>query len=594
MVMLDSFQAHSRDLLEGLKDLEGLSELRGDDGITRTVAELAEKLASNSFYLVVLGEFKRGKSTFINSLLGTKLLPTSVVPLTSIVTILYYGEREKIEVIFLDDTRKETKREGLPDYVTEKGNPGNEKKVKRVEISYPSDYLKGGVHIIDTPGVGSIFEDNTKVTYDFLPKVDAALFLISADPPISRAELDFLKDVSKYVNKIFFIQNKIDYIPDEDDRNESMMFSRKVIEDALGSQVEIYPLSAKMALTGKLNKDPELIEASYLPRLDSLLADFLTREKGKILLQSIYKNARKLLSDEEFAIQLEQRAIATPLEELENKIRLFEEKIEEIQDEKQSNSYMFEVEIKRIMDGLDRDLERLRKRVLPKLYDELNDIGKSHRNLDIKEYIKVIEDALRKGIVKTFDEWIMKEEEKLNEDYSRISRQYSDRANKIIDILVKASAELFDIQLEYVKGEEELSTDKRFYYLLGDPPRFFDLAGAIDFFSRTFLPKGLSQAKVLRDVMKKLPERIDANCGRVRADFMYRIRESFLKFRWDLNSKIDATTESIRQALNKAMEMKKNSAIEMEKRQAQLKEQQERLESLKKEFGAMEKRLASL
>jgi len=592
--MLDSFQSHSRDLLDALEGLKELSELREDGNIIKTVTELEEKLASNSFYLVVLGEFKRGKSTFINSLLGTKLLPTSVVPLTSIVTMLYYGDREKIEVIFLDDSIKEIKREELPDYVTEKGNPGNEKKVKRVEISYPSEYLKGGVHIIDTPGVGSIFEDNTKVTYDFLPKVDAALFLISADPPMSRAELDFLKDVAKYVHKIFFIQNKIDYIPDEDERYESMMFSKKVIEEALGEQVEIYPLSAKMALEGKLSKDETLIKGSYLPQLDDLLADFLTREKGKILLQSVYGNARKLLSDEEFAIQLELRAIATPLEDLEKKIKLFEEKIEEIQDEKKSNAYMFEVEIKRITDGLDRDLERLRKKVLPKLYDELSDIGKSHRNLDIKEYIKVIEDALRKGIVKTFDEWIMKEEERLNEDYSRISRQYSDRANRIIDILIKASAELFDIQLEHIKSEEEISADKRFYYLLGDPPRFFDLAGAIDFFSRTFLPKGLSQAKVLRDVMKKLPERIDANCGRVRADFMYRIRESFLKFRWDLNSKIDATTESIRQALNKAVDMKRTSAEEMGKRQAQLKEQQSRLDMLKARFQEIETSLASM
>ena len=114
----------------------------GNQTLYSSLQEIHQKLITNRFYLVVLGQFKRGKSTFINSLIGDKLLPTSIVPLTSIVTVLRFGDRPQIEVLFKDGTRKEIDRGSISDYVTEKGNPKNVKSVDHVEISYPSEYLK--------------------------------------------------------------------------------------------------------------------------------------------------------------------------------------------------------------------------------------------------------------------------------------------------------------------------------------------------------------------------------------------------------------------------------------------------------------------
>ena len=79
------------------------------------------------------------------------------------------------------------------DYITEKGNPRNRKGVREVEIAYPSDYLQDGVRVIDTPGVGSVYSHNTEVAYNYLPQVDAAIFVVTVDPPLSAAEQEFLK-----------------------------------------------------------------------------------------------------------------------------------------------------------------------------------------------------------------------------------------------------------------------------------------------------------------------------------------------------------------------------------------------------------------
>ena len=102
----------------------------------------------------------------------------------------------------------------LLEYITEKGNPRNQKGVREVDIAYPSDYLQDGVRVIDTPGVGSVYSHNTDVAYNYLPQVDAAIFVVTVDPPLSAAEQEFLKDIREYVHKLFFVLNKIDYVED--------------------------------------------------------------------------------------------------------------------------------------------------------------------------------------------------------------------------------------------------------------------------------------------------------------------------------------------------------------------------------------------
>ncbi|MGE5301292.1 MAG: dynamin family protein, partial [Acidobacteriota bacterium] len=139
--------------------------------------DLREKIETNAFNLVVVGQFKRGKTSLINALLGADILPVAVVPLTSIATVMTYGEALRIMVYFNDGNVAEIRPESLPEYVTEKGNPKNVKDVNEVVVTHPSHYLKGGVRLIDTPGVGSIYQHNTDVAYRYLPKSDAVLFL---------------------------------------------------------------------------------------------------------------------------------------------------------------------------------------------------------------------------------------------------------------------------------------------------------------------------------------------------------------------------------------------------------------------------------
>ena len=232
------------------------------------------------------------------ALLGESILPTAIMPLTSVVTILRYGPKLKVEVEYLNGRLEQIDLAGLPAFITERENPQNKKAVKEVTVFYPSQYLKGGVRIIDTPGAGSVYSHNTEAAYAYLPYVDAGIFVVSVDPPLSKSEHQFLKDVREFVDKVFFVLNKIDQVSDSDQK-ESLEFTVRVIEEEVGQgKVRIYPLSARWALEGKKAGDDLLLERSLLPEFEKQLLDFLAREKGRVFLQSVVNNLLKLISDE--------------------------------------------------------------------------------------------------------------------------------------------------------------------------------------------------------------------------------------------------------------------------------------------------------
>ena len=215
--MLEEFIKHKSEILTVIENIETLTK-EDADTIDDRLLSVKEHLLSNCFNLVILGQFKRGKTTLINSLIGKEILPSSVVPLTSVVTILKHSNEMNCHIFMQDGGEKNVRLEELTDYITEKGNPKNIKDVRCARIQYPSPFLEKGMLLVDTPGVGSTFLHNTETTYEFLDHLDAALFLMSADVPISQVEKELLDTIKGSTQKIFFVLNKIDNLNPEEIR----------------------------------------------------------------------------------------------------------------------------------------------------------------------------------------------------------------------------------------------------------------------------------------------------------------------------------------------------------------------------------------
>src|SRR6266581_6007853 len=139
-----SFTTAKAQMATALHQLTDFCTQRGQAALLWRACALADKLETEQFNLVVLGQFKRGKSTLINALLGADLLPTAVVPLTSIVTIIQPGPQPHAVVRFLDGRTLEVDIADLALYSTERDNPDNNRGVAQVEVAFPSTFLGSG------------------------------------------------------------------------------------------------------------------------------------------------------------------------------------------------------------------------------------------------------------------------------------------------------------------------------------------------------------------------------------------------------------------------------------------------------------------
>lgn len=244
--------------------------------------DLLSTLVDDRFTLAVLGQFNRGKSSLMNALLGLDRLPVGLVPLTSVITKVSYGNPERVIVEYMGTSLQgEIRLDQLPDYVTETGNPGNKKRIASVEVKLRSEFLRHGLYFVDTPGVGSALTANTLTTERFLPQADAVIFVTSFDSPLGCEEIAFLRKVQEHVRKIFFVVNKLDLVL-HDQQEQILSFIREHLQQEMGvAEPNLYAVSALAGLKARLSGSSEELKKSGLCRLEDDLIRFLTTEKTR-------------------------------------------------------------------------------------------------------------------------------------------------------------------------------------------------------------------------------------------------------------------------------------------------------------------------
>lgn len=444
--------ATSHKLTQTLLDLIQLIAQMGDEyGLYKTkLEEIAQRYSQGKIHLAVLGQFKRGKSSLLNAFLGAPLLPTAVIPLTSVPTYIRYSEHPYVHVSFGNNKAGDTLssknpaeiQQFLSMYVSEEANPNNSLQVEGVELYYDAEILQKGVVLIDTPGIGSTHRHNTEATLNFLPQCDAALFLMSADPPITEVELEFLKQVATRVNKIFFILNKIDYLsPDE--LEEVQRFISRVIHDKAGikEEITIYPVSAKQGLEAKRSKDTMLLSKSRLDYLEGHIIDFMSQKKEKVLQASIPRKSFDILTDLEMQLRLSLKAYTMPQEELQQKLMLFDETIKQAEQQKTFSGDILAGERKRLLELLEEQAENLRKKGRNYLESVANKCLYEKNTLEEEEITR----ALAEAIPGFFEHELGEMSRFFDTHVAQVIKTHQKRASDIIDSVRKAASDLFDI-----------------------------------------------------------------------------------------------------------------------------------------------------
>lgn len=308
-----------RNMIANLQRLREFAvQLRMDDDETALINEMLDRIERHRFTIAVVGEFKRGKSTLVNALLGEEVLPADVLPTTATLNRVTYDLRPHVRIEYRDDRQSGMRSEEIPlhlltEYVTKLTADAQQRaaRIKQAIIHYNNRFLHRNVDIVDTPGLNDD-EVMTAVTLEVLPHTDAAIMVLMPEAPFSGYEGDFLnKLLLSDLGRVLFVVNAIDRIDDPDDRERLIAAIRQRIKDAVVRKAEqrfgagpegrderdlyirrigepqVFALSSADALEAKLAGDDDQLQMSRFPIFEQSLEHFLTHERGIVVLQSL-------------------------------------------------------------------------------------------------------------------------------------------------------------------------------------------------------------------------------------------------------------------------------------------------------------------
>ena len=551
--MLEEFIKHKAEILTVIENIETLTkeDVEATDNRLLTVKE---HLLSNSFNLVILGQFKRGKTTLINSLIGKEILPSSVVPLTSVVTILKHSGEINCNIYMQDGSNKIVRLEELADYITEKGNPKNIRSVRCARIEYPSPFLEKGMLLVDTPGVGSTFLHNTETTYEFLDHLDAALFLMSADVPISQVEKELLDTIKGSTQKIFFVLNKIDNLTPQE-IEEISAFNKHVLEEMGFTVQEILPISAREALKAKVTNNEVQLSQSGLLNLEDALNRFLSLEKGNIVLNTAISKIKRIITQTLSQIAIEKKTLLASGEELENKLNTFHKLVANLKQDREDITYLLKGESDKLCLKVEDLLKTFEEKEIPRIKQRLQDFFDKNSDANSTTLRDEIQQVIKEEVIKGFDVFRKDTEQIFSNTLQETFTRFTKRSNNIVNEFKTAAEILFEVAMDPLEFSVELTKDAGFYYVVQEYTAPTD--EEVKSILRTFLPKSMSRKMVLREMLERAPSDVSRNCGRTRYDLTSRIRKTIDYYAKQLQTLGSDLTSQIEQAIQKGQERRR-------------------------------------
>jgi GTPase SAR1 family protein len=537
-------------------DVALVAALGSESSFVTRIRALRRRLENEHLQLAVLGQFKRGKSTFINALLGADLLPTGVVPLTAIATFIAWRSEPLIVVHFKDESRAEEFDAGTPAairdvlfrFVAEEANPENRLGVERVELFYPADILIDGTVIIDTPGIGSTLQHNTEAALRVLPESDVAFFVVSADPPITEVELDYLRRLKSKTTRIFFVLNKADYLR-SDDRRGVMDFLQKVLaQNFIEIPGMIFCVSARDGLAAKHNGDDQALRASGIRKLEDHLIRTLAGEKIHWLEEAVRHKAAGILAQASSELDLRIRALKMPVEELAAKSDEFGRALLAIEEQRRITRDLLAGDHRRLREALDSRIDNLRKEAAKRLDVVVNASlsgavptaweGEARRSLSKAMHDEF--EAAREPLVSAFAA-----------DAGAALRACQDRVNALVGRVRQTAAEIFNVPVRPDTEHETFELSEDPYWVTEDHSRTLipDASRLID----RLLPARLRRPRLHTHMMRQAEELVIRNGENLRWAILRGLDETFRKavaqFEERLDEAIAATQNIIRNAL---------------------------------------------
>ena len=315
------------------------------------------------------------------------------------------------------------------------------------------------------------------------------------------------------------------------------------------------------------------------------------QEKGQVLLLSVTNNLLRLLSQARFKLELEMKSFSTPLEELKEKIKIFEKKKEEILVEKDDFYLLLDGATKNIINNvLDEDTKAFRQELILKVSENIESSYQEHSGLSLKEIQRRLEEQIVAEVKQAFMTWRGLEDEKLSKTFETSCKRFITKIDETVDSLLNFSAELFAVPFDIVKAEALWSSKSRFYYKFKEQPGGIEIVAS----SLTLLlPKFIGEKIMLKKMKEYLQRVIDRQSARIGSDFEERLDKSKLAFRWEMLQRIEATMEGISKAIETGMSRKLQGEKAVEEQKAFLLEKEKGMGEIKEKLMRIRENLSN-
>jgi predicted GTPase len=307
-----AFQERKQDVMRLFESATSLAHDIARKDAEDRLREAEDRFAKEQLYVVVCGEFKQGKSSFINALLEEPgLCPVDILVTTSLVSTISYASEEKITVYLGEPGNaqpKEIDRNEIADYVSEQRNRKNRQNARLLTVEIPNEHLRSGLLLVDTPGVGGVYAEHSSITYGFAPNADVVLFISDALRPLSQTELEFVARVSKHCRNLIFVVTKKDKTPSlqqivEDDRAKLSQVLKRPAD-----QILITAVSNLLKDRYVRSQNAKDLADSNFPAFERELWGFLNEQRGGMLLMRAMAELADSVADMQAPYQAEWEA----------------------------------------------------------------------------------------------------------------------------------------------------------------------------------------------------------------------------------------------------------------------------------------------
>ena len=520
------------------------------------LAGLLERLDAARLRVLVVGEAKRGKSTLVNALLGRDVLPSGVTPLTAVTTTVRYGDDERADARFLDGHDEKHPLSALPDLVTERGNPGNRRQIAGVTVYVAAPVLADGVELADTPGTGSVFDWDTQAARAALRSMDAAVFVLTADPPVSASERNLLGQVARLSVTTFTVLNKADHL-DEQGLAEAVEFTRRVLGEA-GHAGPVYPMSARAALRGA--------DAGFA----AFRADFtayLSAQGEADLRASAVAQARRIAGSLLDEVALTRRAAEMRAGDAADRVRQFGERLAEVTVHGRDAVTVVNAESGRLLfalnDAAEADGARLAREVvgqLDALFGSLGEASAGEIERQGRERLAVL-------AVAAAEAWRQQRRADIEQGLAEVDARLAAGLRAELGVLRESAAELLDLDLAVPEPTGRLAESRRFFYTAtADAGQTELLAGAV----RRRLPGQFGRRTARDHLRREAPDLVEMHIGRARGDLQYRLAEATRALARVVEQRYTDGTSRIRSALEAAAGIRAATAAEAAEKETEL------------------------